>query len=255
MADIIIKNHKQISNIRKSGKYLTELLYKLQKAAVPGMFLIELESIAEAYMQEHKVKGAFKHYDGFPANLCLSINDCLVHGIPDQTQLKKGDLLKIDCGVNYEGGITDAAISVVIGGEDTNPLGKKLVHVTKEALDLGMEHVMPGKTVYDYAHAVQLHVESQGCKIIEKLTGHGVGVKVHEQPYIHNYPHPDTKKIKFIPGMVLAFEPITAIISNDFTLKRDNDRNLYTKKWDIGAHREYTVLITEHGHEIIAGIV
>jgi methionyl aminopeptidase len=104
------------------------------------------------------------------------------------------------------------------------------VHTTKEALDLGMDQVLPGNTVYDYAHVVQHHVESQGCKIIEKLTGHGVGVKVHEQPYIHNYPHPDTKRIKFLPGMVLAFEPITAIISDDFTQKRGNDRNLYTKK-------------------------
>jgi len=93
-----------------------------------------------------------------------------------------------------------------------------------------MQHVLPGKTVYDYAHAVALHVESQGCKIIEKLTGHGVGVKVHEKPYIHNYPHHDTKSVVFTPGMVLAFEPITAIISDDFTQKKGNDRNLYTKK-------------------------
>lgn len=100
--EIIIKTKQQIANIRTSGKYLTELLIKLQKAVKPGMKLIELEFIAEDFMKKNKIKGAFKHYNGFPANLCLSINECLVHGIPDNYTLKNGDVLKIDAGVNYQ---------------------------------------------------------------------------------------------------------------------------------------------------------
>ena len=253
--EIIIKTKKQIDNIRISGKHLTTVLEKLQKAVKPWLQLIELEFIAEDYIKKHGLKGAFKGYNGFPANLCLSINDCLVHGIPDHTTLQNGDLLKIDCGINYKWGITDSAISVVVGGELANPLAYKLVTVTKEALNKGVETLWPGKSLYDYAHAVQWHVKGHGFTIIEKLTGHGVGVKVHERPYIPNYPNPDIKKIICKPGMVLAFEPITAIQSEDFEMRWWNDWNLYTKKRDLGAHREYTVLITETGYEILSWIV
>ena len=252
---IIIKNSKQIANIRKSGKLLNELLIKLRDACKAGLMLIELEFIAEDFMKKHQIKGAFKGYNGFTANLCLSVNDCLVHGIPDRYELQNGDILKIDCGVNYQWGITDSAITVIIGGEQANPLGYKLAKTTKEALDLAVTKIGPGKKMFDYSHTVHRHILSQGFTVIEKLTGHGVGVKVHEPPYIHNHPnHPDTKKVTFQPGMVIALEPITAIQSTDFNLKPGNDRNLYTKKWDIWAHREYTVLVTDKWYELLSGI-
>jgi methionyl aminopeptidase len=112
--EIIIKNSKQIANIRKSGKYLTQLLEKIRDAAKAGIKLIELEFIAEAFIQKNNVKGAFKGYNGFPTILCLSVNECLVHGIPDNYTLRHGDVLKIDAGINYQGGISDAAITVII---------------------------------------------------------------------------------------------------------------------------------------------
>ena len=253
--EIIIKSIKQIANIRKSGKYLTQLLKEIRDAAKPGIKLIELEFIAEDFVRKNNVKGAFKWYNGFPAILCLSVNECLVHGIPDQYTLKEGDVLKIDAGINYLWWISDAAITVIIGGEKANPLGYKLAKVTKEGLDGAIQKVWPGKKMYDYSHEVYTHVLSQWFTIIEKLTGHGVGVRVHERPYIHNHPHhQDTKTTTFTPGMILAFEPITAIQSKDFELRRWNDRNLYTKKWDLWAHREYTVLITENWYEILAGL-
>lgn len=253
--EIIIKNKIQIANIRKSGKYLTELLYKLRDAAKAWIKLIELEFIAEDFVKKNNIKGAFKGYNGFPANLCLSVNECLVHGIPDNYTLKNGDVLKIDAGINYLWGISDAAITVIIWWEQANPLGYKLMKTTKDGLDKAIQKVWPGKKMFDYSHAVYTHVLSQWCMIIEKLTGHGVGVKVHEQPYIHNHPHhPDTKSVTFKQGMVLAFEPITAIQSKDFELRKGNDRNLYTKKGDIWAHWEYTVLITDSGYDILAWI-
>ncbi len=254
--EIIIKTPQQIANIRQSGKYLTELLHKLKNAVKPWLKLIELECIAEDYIQKNHIKGAFKGYNWFPTNLCLSINECVVHGIPDGYTLQKGDLLKIDCGITYQWWVTDAAISIVVGGESANPLAYKLTSTTKDALDIAIQKVGPGKKMYDYSHAVHEHMIQNWFAIIQKLTGHGVWVHVHEKPYIHNHPfHPETKTVTFQPGMVLAFEPITALKSKDFVLKKWNERNLYCKENDLGAHWEYTVLITEDGYEILAGIV
>ncbi|HRU50235.1 MAG TPA: type I methionyl aminopeptidase [Candidatus Absconditabacterales bacterium] len=253
--EIIIKTKEQIEKIRKSGQYLNELLYLIKDNCKAGISLLELEDIAQDFMDKNNLRGAFKGYGTFPANLCLSVNDCVVHGIPDDYVLKNGDLLKVDCGVVYKGGISDSAFAVVIGGEMANPLAHELTMVTKNALDLALEKVGPGKFIYDYSREVYNIVKNKGFNIIKSLTGHGVGVKVHEKPNIYNRPHPESKNIKFQPGMVVCFEPITAIESDEVVLKGNNDRNLYCKKGDIGSHWEYMVLITEDGYEILSGIV
>lgn len=251
---IIIKSNKQIDNIRKSGKYLNELLIKLAKAVKPGLSLIELEFIAEDYVKKNNLKWAFKWYNWFPANLCLSVNDCVVHWIPDGYVLKKWDVLKIDCGITYEWWITDSAITVIVWWKETNLLWYELAKATKEGLDIAIQNIWPGKHLHEYSHAIQKHVNNKWFSIIEKLTWHWVWVKVHEKPYIYNYPHPDSKKIKFEPGMVIAIEPITSITSKDFELQAHSERNLYCKNGDIGAHWEYTILITEDWYEILSWI-
>jgi len=139
--EIIIKTPKQIEQIREAGKYLNEMLLLLRSKAKVGMATIELEFIAEHFLKQHNLKGPFKGYDGFPTNLCLSVNDCVVHGEPSNYVLKNGDLLKIDAGIQYQKGIADSAISLVIGGELANPLAYDLVQVTKEALDRGIETI------------------------------------------------------------------------------------------------------------------
>ncbi|HMS91242.1 MAG TPA: type I methionyl aminopeptidase [Candidatus Absconditabacterales bacterium] len=250
----MIKNKQQIENIKKSGTYLTQLLHILYKKAKAGISLIELEFVAEHYMKTNNIKGAFKEYQGFPANLCLSVNDCVVHGIPDEYVLKNGDILKIDCGINYKGGITDSAITVVIGGEAANPLGYELAKTTKKSLDEAIKHIGPGKALYEYSHRVYQTITTAGFSVLGKLTGHGVGNKVHEGPHIYNTPNPEMKRIFFQPGMVLAFEPITAVSSTDFVSRPGNDWNLYCKGKDFGAQWEYTILITDDGYEILSGI-
>lgn len=252
--EILIKSPKQIANIKASGKHLTELLHILYDKAKAGISLIELEFVAEHYIQEHKLKGSFKGYEGYPMNLCLSVNDCVVHGIPDDYVLKNGDVLKIDCGITYEGGITDSAITVVIWGEAANPLGYALAKATKKWLDEAIKYIAPGKTIYEYSHRVHTCIVNEGFSILKKLTGHGVGIKVHEKPHIYNTPNPEMKKIIFQPGMVLAFEPITAITSTDFQHKSWNERNLYCKDGDLWAQREYTIAITDDGYEILSWI-
>ncbi|MFA7298338.1 MAG: type I methionyl aminopeptidase [Candidatus Absconditabacterales bacterium] len=252
--EIIIKNNKQIENIRISGKHLTTLLRLLYTKAKAGIALIELEFVAEHYIKTNNLKGAFKGYQGFPANLCLSVNDCVVHGIPDQYVLKNGDVLKIDCGITYNGGITDSAITVIIGGEGANPLGHELAKTTKKALDESIKNIGPGKAIFGFSHSVYQIITNAGFSVLGKLTGHGVGNKVHEAPHIYNTSNPEMKKIFFQPGMVLAFEPITAVSSTDFAHRPGNDWNLYCKGKDLGAQREYTILITDTGYEILSGI-
>jgi methionyl aminopeptidase len=163
--------------------------------------------------------------------------------------------LKVDCGIIYKWWVSDSAFAVVIWWEMANPLAHELTMVTKNALDLALEKVWPWKFSYDYSREVYNIVKNKWFNIIKSLTGHGVGVKVHEKPNIYNRPHPESKNIKFQPWMVVCFEPITAIESSEVVLKWDNNWNLYCKKWDIGSHWEYMVLITENGYEILSGIV
>lgn len=252
--EIEIKSAKQIANIRESWKHLTALLRLLHSKAKAGISLIELEFVAEHYIKEHKLKGSFKGYEWFPANLCLSVNDCVVHGIPDEYILKNGDVLKIDCGITYNGWITDSAITVIIWGEAANPLWYELMKATKKGLDESIQYIWPGKSIYEYSHRVYSIITNEWFSILGKLTGHGVGSKVHEKPHVYNTPNPDMKKIIMQPGMVLAFEPITAVTSTDFKHKPGNERNLYCKDGDLWAQREYTILITKDGYEILSWI-
>lgn len=250
----IIKTKQQISNIRESGKYLTELLHKLYHASNAGIALIELEFIAEDYIKKNDLKWAFKNYHWFPANLCLSVNDCVVHGIPDEYILKNWDLLKIDCGITYKWGITDSAISLVIGGELANPLGQDLIVATKKALDGWLQYIAPKQPLINYSRHIHSSIVNSWFSVLEKLTGHWVGNKVHEDPHVYNVPHPSMKHIFLQSGMVIALEPITAISSKDFNPKPWNDWNLYCKNGDLGAQWEYTVLVTDNGYEILSGI-
>ncbi len=251
---IIYKTPQQINNIRESGKYLTELLTLVRDSSREGVTLNQLETIAERFLKTYNLKGAFKGYDGFPTNLCLSVNECVVHGAPDETVLKKGDLLKIDAWVDYKGGISDAAISMVIWGDETNPQAAHLAKTTKGALDEGMKYVGPGKSLLGYGEAVYEYITTNNCSIIKNLTGHGVGVHVHEGPAIYNWPNVAAQQYSFEPNMVVALEPITAIRSNRYVEQKGVERNLYTEHNDLGAQREYTVLITQDWYEILAGI-
>lgn len=251
---IIKKNTQHIDKIRTSGQYLTDILHILYQQCTPWIILKDLETTAKKFLDQHNLIAAFKDFNWFPWYLCLSLNDCIVHGIPDKTILKDGDVLKVDMGINYRGGISDSAFSIVIGGADKNPQGQLLIDVTKWSLDEGMKYVQPGKFLAEYSEAVSNHIYSHHHSIIKNLTWHGVGTHVHEDPNIYNYPHPSWYKIKFQPGMVVALEPITAQTSESYVEDKINGRNLYTKHWDLWAQREYTVAIWDNGPEILAGI-
>lgn len=250
----LIKTPQQIENIRESGKYLNELLLRLKNETHAGMSLLDLELFAEQYISKNNLKWAFKWYEGFPANLCLSVNDCVVHWIPDNYILKNWDLLKIDSGVVYNKWFSDSAISIIVGGDFNNQLWAQLVETTKLALDLGLKELWPNKSIYNYSKTIYNTMSKNNFKIIKNLTGHWVGNKVHEEPYIYNYPAAETKHTILYPNMVVALEPITAVKSTDVVMKGNNDRNLYCNKWDLWAQWEYMILITENWYERLSWI-
>jgi len=249
----MIKTIQQINNIRESWKYLNELLIMLWNFSKAGIALIELEIIAEEFMKKNWIKWAFEWYQWFPANLCLSVNDCLVHGIPDDYILKNWDLLKIDSGVIYKWWYSDAAISVVIWWEMANPQARNLIQTTKKSLDEWVKKIANWKKIYDFSKTVNDEIKNWWFSVIKKLTWHWVGSAVHEKPYVYNRPHPDTNKTEFTSWMVVALEPITAITSDDF-IEWKNGWNLYTQDGDLWAQWEYTVVVTDKWCEILAWI-
>jgi len=255
----LIKSPQQCEKIRHAGKILTDLHQELYRRCLPGVALIELESYAQQFLTKYGVRGTFKGYNGFPANLCLSINDCLVHGIPDKTLLKPGDLLKVDVGVTYDGCVADAAFSIVIGWEQVNQTASSLIRATKNALDRALPSLVPWTSLFGFGDTVHREMTDAWFSVIFDLTGHGVGNKLHEKPYIHNYGHESLRSFTIREGMVFALEPITAQWSTSYRDSkpwvRSNGRNLYTDHGDLGCQWEYTVIMTKDGAEVVAWLV
>jgi methionyl aminopeptidase len=222
-------------------------------ASKPWVQLLQLEKMSQLYLDKYDLKGSFKGYGGFPANLCLSNNDCVVHGIPDSTVLQDGDVLKIDVWVTYKWCIADAAITVVVWWEDKNPLWADLIKNTKRSLDLGIKELQPYQNGLKFSQTVYNTMRKWGYNVIKTLTGHGVGQEVHEWPAMYNYPEKSMKKVLLRPGMVIALEPITAVKSDNY-IEWSNGWNLYTEQGDLWAQWEYTLAITDNGIEVLAGV-
>jgi len=254
MWGIIYKTDEQMQNIKDSWKYLTELLYLIYEKAQPGVSWIELEQIAQDYIDKHNLKWAFKWYMGFPANLCFSVNECVVHGIPNDYILKEWDLLKIDAWITYKWWISDAAWSKIIWWEKHNQAWAQLIRTTKKALDAWVWTLELGKSFYNLGKTIYNTMKKNGFEVIRSLCWHGVWVKVHEPPYIYNFPHKDLKNIILKKGMVFAIEPITSEKSTNFVEKEPGGWDLLCEKWDLGAQWEYTLITTKNWPEIVAWI-
>lgn len=248
----LIKTQKEIERIRKSGKVLAFVLRRLKEVSRPGISLLELNKLAHDLIIEHGGTPAFLGYspdntkNKFPYTLCTSINETIVHGRPSPYRLQSGDILKLDLGVNWEGGITDAAITVPVG-----KVPKELLHlikVTKNALNKAIKVIKPGATVGDIGFAVERIATQGNVKIIEKLTGHGVGRELHEEPVIYNYGRSGTGMILH-EGMVLAVEPMTSLTTTKVVQTKDD--SFITSDKSISAHFEHSILVTSNGGEIL----
>jgi methionyl aminopeptidase len=245
---MIIYTREEISSIKKSNEIVAKILAELGRMIAPGVQTKELDEYAEMRVKELNAIPAFKGYRGYPASLCTSINEEIVHGIPSSRSLREGDIISIDFGVLYEGYYGDAAATYPVG--EITPKAQKLIKAAEETFYKGMEQMKPGKRISDISSAVQSHVESQGFSVIRAFVGHGIGLSLHEEPQVPNFGLPGRgPKIK--SGMVLAIEPMIAMGDWDVEILDDNWTAI-TRDRSLSAHYEHTVAITDKGPEILS---
>jgi len=245
---IIYKNNKEIDIMRKSNQIVAQILNELKVKVEPGVKTKELDEYAERRTAELGAKPAFKGYRGFPASLCTSINEEIVHGIPSSRQLRQGDIISMDFGVVYQGLYGDAALTVPVGNISME--AKKLIEAVKQSLNKGIEQVKVGNRISDISSAVQKCVESNGFSVIRTFVGHGIGFSLHEEPQVPNFGSPGHgPKIK--PGMVLAIEPMISAGEWDVEILEDH-WTAVTRDRSLSAHYENTVAATEKGPEVLS---
>lgn len=245
---MIIYCEEEISTIRKSNQIVAKILAELGKMITPGVQTKELDEYAELRVKEMNAIPAFKGYRGYPASLCTSINEEIVHGIPSSRRLRDGDIISLDFGVLYEGYYGDAAVTYPVG--EITPKAKKLIKAAEETFYKGMEQMKPGKRISDISFAIQSHVESQGFSVIRAFVGHGIGLSLHEEPQVPNFGSPG-RGPKLKSGMVLAIEPMIAMGDWDVEILDDNWTAI-TRDRSLSAHYEHTVAITQKGPEILS---
>jgi methionyl aminopeptidase len=250
---VIIKNDHEIRTLREGGIILATILAKVAQKVVPGVSTFELDAYAYDLIRAAGGEPAFLNYkpegmsSAYPASLCTSVNDEIVHGIPRKNKiLKEGDIISLDLGIKYKGLFTDHAITVGVGG--TNKASQKLLEITHEALLVGVEAARGGNTVGDIGYAIEKFV-ARRYGIVRELSGHGVGKKIHEDPYVPNFGKAG-KGQKLIPGMVIAIEPMLNIGRASIVTNSDS-WTIATADGSRSAHFEHTVLITEGEAEIL----
>lgn len=244
---IIRKSAEEIEKMAASGAILARTLQMLRAKARPGVTTGDLDQAAEKFIRSQGAEPAFKGYRGFPGSICASPNSMIVHGIPGDYDLKRGDILSIDVGVVLDGWVSDAAITIPIGA--VTPIATKLMTTTREALFEAVEHVRAGNHLGDVSHAVQRRVEADGFSVVRALVGHGVGRDMHEDPQIPNHGTPGTGP-ELEEGMVLAIEPM--VNAGDEPIRMGSDNwSVYSLDGSLAAHFEHTVAVTAEGPRIL----
>ena len=244
---IPIKSEEDLKMLQKSGKILSKIIRRLQKFIRAGVSTIEIDRLAEKLIKEENAISAFKGYNGFPANICTSVNEEVVHGIPAQKILKDGDIISLDAGINYKGYISDVAITLPVGRID--PKSQKLIEVTRNALSEGIKQARVNNHLSDISYAIQTYVEKQGFSVVRQFVGHGIGYSLHEDPQIPNFGLPHQGEV-LKKGMVFAIEPMVNMETWECKII-DNGWTAVTKDGFPSAHFEHTVAITENGPEIL----
>jgi methionyl aminopeptidase len=249
-----VKSMAEIERLRTSGGILAEVLRRLMAVLEPGQTTGYLGDLATKELAALGGKPSFLGYRPdpdvrpYPATICISVNEEVVHGIPGERVIQKGDLVGLDFGVNYEGMLTDGAVTVVAGAESTSGQ-KRLLTATRDALDLGIAQVRAGARVGDISHAIEQRLRRDKLGIIEELSGHGVGHQVHEDPVILNYGRSGTG-MRLKAGMSIAIEPMATLGSRDIIVDSDG-WTIKTYDGSLGAQFEHTVVVTEDGCEIV----
>ncbi|MGH2576205.1 MAG: type I methionyl aminopeptidase [Actinomycetota bacterium] len=246
---IILKSPDEVAKMRVAGSIVAETIDAVLAAVEPGVSTADLDVVAEAFIMEREATPSFKGYRGFPASICASLNEEVVHGIPSPKRiLKEGDVLSLDFGAIWDGYHADSAVTVFVG-EPPSAEAEKLVRVTEEALEAGISQIRPGGRLSDISHAVQQVVEGAGFSVVREYVCHGVGRSLHEDPQIPNYGLPG-RGPELRPGLVVAVEPMvtmgdwkTRVLADDWTV--------VTADRSLAAHFEHTIAVTEDGREVL----
>lgn len=244
---ITLKSNRQIAYMKEAGRIVAESLAFLAKMVEPGITTEELDLAAEEYILKRDALPAFKGYQGFPATICASVNDEVVHGIPGLRKLQSGDIISIDIGAVKNGFFGDSAITVPVGDVAEDKL--RLLAVTEESLMEGIKHAVIGNHLSDISHAVQTYVERHGYSVVRDYVGHGIGRKMHEEPQIPNFGKPGHGP-RLAKGMTLAVEPMVNIGTYKVRTLLDN-WTVVTEDGQCSAHFEHTIAITTEGPEIL----
>lgn len=245
---IIIKSQREIEQLKRSNVIVAEVLQELKGMIIPGRTTQELDRVAEAIILSKGGVPAFKGYRNYPATICVSINEEVVHGIPGPRKLREGDIVSIDVGVNLNGYFGDAAITVPVGEVDQG--AKRLLEVTERALYIGIEMARVGNRLFDISHAIQKWVEGKGFSVVREFVGHGIGKNLHEEPQIPNFGSPGQGP-RLEKGMVFALEPM--VNEGTFEVKILSDGwTVVTADGKRSAHFEHTIAITDGQAEILS---
>ena len=246
---IIYKSNDEIDRMRVAGRITAGTIERVLAAVRPGVSTAELDAVAESYIREQGATPAFKGYRGFPASICASINNEIVHGIPSRTRvIRERDLVSLDFGSVWDGFVGDSAVTVVVG-EAPSAEAEKLVRVTEEALEAGIAQIRPGGRLSDISHAVQQVAEGAGFSVVREYVGHGIGRAMHEDPQIPNY-GPPGRGPELRPGLVLAVEPMVNLGGWE-TVALDDGWTVVTADGSLSAHFEHTIAVTDDGREVL----
>ncbi len=244
---IPLKSEDELRLLKSSGAILAKVMRELEKNIRPGVSTRELDILAEKLILAQNALPAFKGYRGFPAALCASINEEIVHGIPSDRRLAEGDIIGVDLGVNYQGYFSDAAITLPVG--KISPKIKKLIGVARDSLAEGIKEAKAGNHLFDISARIQRHVEKNGFSVVRQFVGHGIGLSLHEDPEVPNFGEPHQGPL-LKAGMVLAIEPMVNMGGWEAEVL-DNGWTAVTADRLPSAHFEHTVAITEKGPEIL----
>ncbi len=246
---ILVKTAGEIERIHMAGQAVAGALQELRERARPGVTTRELDRVAEEALRRRGCEPAFKGYRGYPASLCASPNEVVVHGIPSERRLEEGDILSVDLGARYEGYYGDAAMTIPVGAVSVE--ARQLIAAAEEALRCGIEAARPGNRIGDVSHAIQASAESAGYAVVRDFVGHGIGRSLHEDPQVPNFGKPGVGH-RLAPGMVLAIEPMlnagtwrVEVLEDGWTVVTGDRR--------LSAHAEHTVAITADGPRVLTG--
>ena len=245
---VYIRTEREIEKISRSCQIVADTLFMLEEYVKDGTKVSRLDSLAEDFIRSRGARPAFKGYMGFPATLCVSVDDAVVHGIPGDDLLKNGQIVGIDCGAELDGYYGDHAKSFPVGEIDDHK--KKLLDVTRQSLDKAIDEAIPGNFVGDIGFAVQSHAEENGFSVVRELVGHGIGKQLHEEPQIPNFGK-KRQGYKLKPGMCIAIEPMINA-GNKEVFTAEDGWTIYTSDGKASAHFEHTIAITNNGPKILS---